>query len=217
VREFSSAVTTDDDVNVLEGHGFVLDGVEFRCLGQLSMLDLSDLARRVQAAPGYDPDNPVTDPGQPGYVEPAVAAGIMAGFSDSLQMALGDAEYSRFLRHCRSHKTPDSVTVEIMQDINDAAQRGVEERSGRPTLKPSPSGNGPGATDERTARVLNFTSGEVRFVGLPGEPPPHPEPLRPAAGQVIPPGLAGKQPARTTTTRLGAEETKPRARRSRAG
>jgi hypothetical protein len=158
VKEFSSKASAED-VNPLKDFGFKLDGHEFRCDGHLSVLDLSDLARRVGAASGLSEEELQGNP-------EAMAAAV-SSMSESLLMAMGSAEYERFRKHVRAQRTPDRVTIEIMQMINEQIQSAVEEQAGRPTGPSSPPSTGPAETGERIARVMSFQSGDVQVV-----PPP---------------------------------------------
>jgi hypothetical protein len=150
-REFTSA-PDPEDVNPLDGVTFTLDGTEFQCGGRLSILDLSDLARKI------------TDAGED---TPEAQAGMAATMSSSLVMALGEAEYARFRAHVRTHRTPDRVVIDIMQMINEAIQAAVEQVTARPTRPSSPSSTGAGDRAEQISRVVSAGFAEVHVI-----PPP---------------------------------------------
>jgi hypothetical protein len=157
VREFSSKATAED-TNPLDGFAFKLDNQEFKCLGHLSVLDLSDLARRVGA---LDPE------ADPATLDPDAMAAAVGSMSESMLMAMGSAEYERLRKHVRTQQTPDRVVIEIMQMINERIQSESEKETGLPTEPSSRSSAGPAETDERTSRVISFQSGDVRVL-----PPP---------------------------------------------
>lgn len=156
-RKFSSARNAED-VNLLENiEPFELDDDSFAFLGEISSLEVSDLARRVMS----------------GGDSPEAQASMVASMSETVMMALGEAEYQRFLAHVQKHHTPDRVIVEIMQAINDEIQAAAEkEAAGRPTGKSSPSSGGPPAMDERTSRIISLQTGDVTVLA-PGD---HKEP-----------------------------------------
>jgi hypothetical protein len=176
VRQFSSKASAED-VNPLQGFKFALDNVEFRCDGHLSVLDLSDLARRVQGSTGLT-DSELQE-------NPDAMTAAVGAMSSSLLMAMGEAEYERLRRHIRAQRTPDSVIIEIMQMINDRIQSSVEAQAERPTGPSSPASSGPAETDERIARVISFQSGDVQVIRP--EPQDHKAPKargKRVAGQV---------------------------------
>jgi hypothetical protein len=202
VQKFSSAHTDEDDTgNPLEGVTIPLDDEVFRCEGELSMLESSHLAA-VAMSPGAMSD-----------------AAEAAAIAFALQQALGDAEYKRFREHCQVHDTPPRVVIDILQGINGAIAEGMEAATGRPTGRPEPSSPGPTGQDDRISKVVSFQRGTVEVVAPPAGAA-HPEPVQPAPGQPswdAPPGLAGKQPAKTTTVQRSSRGGgKPRAPRSRA-
>jgi len=159
VREFSSKSKSAEDTNPLTGFKFKLDATEFECKGRLSVLDLSDLARRVGTAGGEGSNPEDMDPDQ--------MAAVVGSMSESLLMAMGTQEYERLRRHVRANGTPDSVVIEIMQMVNEQIQSATEAEAGRPTEPSSPSSTGPGATDDRISRIISFQSGDVKVL-----PPP---------------------------------------------
>jgi hypothetical protein len=161
VREFTSKPKNPksaEDVNPLKGFKFKLDDEEFECKGRLSMLDVSDLARRVSNAPETPEEQ---------EANPEAMAAVVASMSESLLMAMGQAEYERLRRHVRINETTDEVQVEIMQLINDRVQAATEEEAGRPTVPSSPSSNGPEERDERIQKVISFQTGEVTIIPAP--------------------------------------------------
>lgn len=155
-RKFTSERTAED-VNPLEGvEPFEVDDQEFRCEGELSVLEISDLARRVTSSD----DSPESQ------------ASLVASMSETLRMAMGDAEYQRFRAHVAQHHTPDRVVIDIMQAINEEIQEAVEKIAERPTGKPQPSSGGPAATGERMSRIISLQSGDVTVLPAPGDHQP---------------------------------------------
>jgi hypothetical protein len=159
VREFSSKAKSAEDTNPLTGFKFKLDATEFECKGRLSVLDLSDLARRVGTAGGENANPEDMDPDQ--------MAAVVGSMAESLLMAMGTREYERLRKHIRANETPDSIVIEIMQMVNEQIQSVTEAEAGRPTEPSSPSSTGRAATDERISRIISFQSGDVRVL-----PPP---------------------------------------------
>jgi hypothetical protein len=155
LKEFTSERATGY-VNPLAGaEPFRLDGEEFRLDGEVSILELSDLARRVGGV--TDPEN----------ASPEAQASMVGSMSESLLMAMGPAEYDRFRAHCRKHRTPDEVIIAIMQEINESVQSAAEAAAGRPTMPSSRSSTGSAETGDRTQRVISLQTGDVRVI-----PPP---------------------------------------------
>jgi len=159
VREFSSKSKTAEDTNPLAGFKFKLDAAEFECQGRLSVLDLSDLARRVGTAGNGNLSEDDMDPD--------MMAAVVGSMSESLLMAMGSKEYERLRKHVRVNETPDSIVIDIMQMVNEQIQSVTEAEAGRPTEPSSPSSTGPGATDDRISRIISFQSGDVKVL-----PPP---------------------------------------------
>ena len=120
---------------------FALDEVEFTCEGGVTALDISEFAQVAKA--GVDTDDPA-------------AAAVFAEF---FQNALGAAEYARFKKHTRDHRTDEAIFVDIMQGI-------IEDFVGRPTQEPSSSQDGPSTTGP-TSKVVSLQRGSV-FVHQPG-------------------------------------------------
>jgi hypothetical protein len=159
VPEFTSDRDPDapPDENPLQDVAFVLDGVRFECLGQPRMLHQSELAlMAINAADVRTPEAQATS-------------------SAFLRMALGAVEYGRFRNHYDTHDTPDEVLLAIMALINDALADKIEALTGRPTVPPSPSLDGPSETDKRIAKVISLSTGDVTVVGE--------EPVKPKAAR----------------------------------
>src|SRR5258707_8597927 len=146
--QFSSEKPGDyePDPNPLEGIEFPLDGERFRCLGQLDMLDKSELALLAMST---------TDTRSPQGV---------AMISQFLQLAFGSQEYLRFKWHVRSEKTPEETVVAILKGISEAVGVTIEAETARPTRPRSSSSPGPSATDGQVARVISLAGGEVTVV-----------------------------------------------------
>src|SRR5260370_1041077 len=125
----------------LAGLPFSLDAVPVACEGQLSTLDLSELAgMAVQGDEGNAPQ----------------AIATLAAF---LQIALGPAQYVRFRNHCREHKTDDDTLIAIMQMINGHIGVFVEAETGRPPCPQPSSSDGPAARAEPTTRGTSLQRG----------------------------------------------------------
>jgi hypothetical protein len=160
VKDYTSARPAEY-VNPLDGlEPFRLDGELFHLNGEVSLLRLSDLARRVSA---------VTDPET---AAPEVQAAMVGSMSETLLMAMGPAEYDRFLAHTDKNHTPDEVIIGILQDVNEAVQAATEAAAGRPTMPSSSSSTGSAAMDERTQRVISLQTGDVRLVPPPADHQP---------------------------------------------
>lgn len=98
-----------------EHHGvkprFELDGVEFTAEGNISALDMSDMAMRFA--------NVEVD-----------GLGAATAFAEFYQAALGAAVYRRFLAHTREHHTGQDTLFAVMNGL-------VEDYTARPTEPPS--------------------------------------------------------------------------------
>ena len=136
----------EPDLNPLEGIEFTLDGERFRCLGQMDMLDKSELALLALST-----------------TEMRSPQGV-AMISQFLQLAFGSEEYLRFKWHVRSEKTPDETVVAILKKISEAVGVGIEAETGRPTRPRSSSSRGPSETDERVSRVISLAGGDVTVI-----------------------------------------------------
>ena len=156
VRSFTSQAPEPEE-NPLEGMSFELDGVEFRCEGRLSILEVSELA--TAAMEGADTNSPE-------------GAALISGF---LQAAFGPGEYPRFRRHCRSHKTSDRTLLELVMYLQETVEEHVEEITDRPTPSRSRSSRGQPAQEERTSRIINLQAGDVTVVPMP-DPADRPDP-----------------------------------------
>lgn len=104
------------DAGAAEPYPFTLDGVEFVAPGGIMLLDICEIAR------GADLD--IQDPR-------AVAA-----IADLFEGALGKEQYRSFKDHCRKHSTTPDMLLLILKDM-------IEEVTGRPTVRSSPSSPGP--------------------------------------------------------------------------
>lgn len=111
---------------------FELDQTRFTCYGNVSLLDLCELAGAAAA----DMDSPEG----------------MAAVAEFFKAALGNAEYQRFKIHLRRHATSEDIVASIMQDL-------AEEFTARPTGRPSQSLLGP-LTTIPTSKVVS-PSGQV--------------------------------------------------------
>jgi hypothetical protein len=100
---------------------FMHDGTEFQCHGELTALDISELAEVAEL--GVDTDDPR-------------GAAALARF---FRVALGDREYTRFKNHLRAYILEDDTLISIMSGI-------MEDFAGRPTGQPSSSHGGPSTT-----------------------------------------------------------------------
>ena len=142
MKEFSSDVPSE---NLLEGVGVTLDGVVFRCLGQMNVLDMSELAAAA-----------IT----PGLADAAEAAGIY----QTLALAFGEEEFARLQTHRREHKTPSETILGILQHVNDRVQAKAEEMAGRPTRQSSSSPGGLEGKEELPVRSISLSKGTVEVV-----------------------------------------------------
>jgi hypothetical protein len=174
VREYTSAAA-EGEVNPLAGVFFTLDNERFDCEGELSILELAELARVATA--GVD-------------LQEAATLGLIA---EQLRQAFGDEVYGRFRQHCRKHKTPNSVLLQILADLNEEMQGIIAEATGRPTQPQSPSGPGEPEQGDRISRVVSMQTGDVQVVRLP-EPQDH-KPRQDAPSRIKPGTLGGGQPA----------------------
>lgn len=172
--EFTSETGPEDrepDYITLPTITFTLDGEKFSTVQKMdgdTFMTWSELG--MAAADDIDAESPE-------------GAAYVARF---LRAGLGIAEYGRFRRHLRRHKTPVSVVLEVVAGIQEEMTEAVQETTGRPTGPSSPSSTGDAAQDERTHRIVSLQTGEVTFA----PPPP------------------AKQPARSTVKRLGGTSGK---------
>jgi hypothetical protein len=154
MREFQSGEPEDGAATIeLPEITFTLDGVKFACVGHVTgdaLLDWSEMADAAAA------DLSATSP---------EGAAFIARF---LRAAFGPEEYARFRRHLRGHHTRPEVVLAVVSGIQEEMAEAVERATARPTVAPSPSSGGDAAPDERTARIMSLTTGEVKFV----DPPP---------------------------------------------
>jgi len=148
---FTSAPRADSYTNPLEGVTFRLDGESFECKGEVSILDLSELA--VMAS--QDAESPQ-------------AVGAMSAY---MQVVLGPVEYLRFRGHTRMQHTDAGTILAIMNMINGKIQSLVEDLTGRPTEPPESSSDGLGETEGRISKVISLQRGDVQVIG-PDDPVP---------------------------------------------
>jgi hypothetical protein len=166
---FTSAPRPADEVNPLAGLTFTLDGEKFECKGEVEVIDVSELAM----AAGVDAESPE-------------AVGVIAAF---MQVVLGPIEYIRFRSHTRIHHTDLATHMAIMTMISGRVQGLVEGWTGRPTIPPPDSSDGPAAKEDRISRVISLQRAGVAEVDLPA----------PADRDAAVPGL-GWPPGGTGTT-----------------
>jgi len=148
--------------NPLDGVEFTIDGEVFACLGEVTVLDASELAAAAMA--GLD------------YRSPA-GLSMIAQF---LGTAFGPVEYLRLKSHVREHGTPPEVLVQIMAEISAALEEFTIGATGRPTM-PQPSSS-PGQPDraDQMSRVISL-HGDVTVV-----PEAELRARAEAAGQAVP-------------------------------
>lgn len=113
---------------------FTLDGIDWVCEGEMSVLDVSEYARL--ATQGVDTDSPEGV---------AILADVFSGLLGST--------YQQFRAHCRKHGTDGEVLVQIIGDL-------LAEQADRPTNRPSDSSDGP-KSDPATRTVVSFKRGTV--------------------------------------------------------
>ena len=150
MRDYTSA-PAEGETSPLAGLSFRLDGVEFSCQGDLSILEVAELARVSVSG---------------GDMEEAAKLGLIA---EQFRAAFGPAEYARFREHCAAYHTANSVLLTILADINTEVQNAVERAAGRPTMPPSPSGTGAPDPDDRTSRIISMQTGDVTVIPLAGK------------------------------------------------
>jgi len=155
----------EQDVASTEGITFDLDGIEFTCHGRISMYDIS------AAAGSLTSDGIIDDPD----AIPAIA--------DLIREVLGADTYRAFTRHRRAHRTPDMVVQDI---INGVIEETGERATGRPTVKPPTSPDGPTLTPVSSAATGQPAAGKTPANWTMTGPSQQP----PAAEQTIPPEVA---------------------------
>lgn len=148
MREYTSKPAPPAE-SALAGVGFTLDGQRFACEGHLSVLEISELA--AAAAEGADTSTPE-------------GVGLIANF---LKLAFGPAEYTRFRRHCRDHRTSDETLIEIVSGIQEEVMGAVEAQTGRPTASQPASSAGLPQTGDRMSRIVSLQTGDVTVVPMP--------------------------------------------------
>jgi len=159
VKDFSSDVPSE---NLLEGVAIRLDGVVFKCLGQMNVLDMSELAAAA-----------IT----PGLADAAEAAGIY----QTLALAFGEEEFARLQAHRREHKTPSETIMGILQYVNEVVQANAERITQRPTRPSSSSPGGPEGKEDLPARSISLSKQTVTDVD-PDRPVKTPKPRAPRNG-----------------------------------
>lgn len=148
----SDAPLEEGEVVSLPEITFTLDGERFSCVREMdgdTLLEWSELG--AAADRGMDANSPE-------------GAAYLSRF---LRASFGAAEYARFRRHCREHKTPTPVVLKVLAGIQEEMAQAVEAAAGRPTVQPSPSSPGDEARDERLRRVVSWGTGEVTVVPMP--------------------------------------------------
>jgi hypothetical protein len=154
MREYQSGEPEDGAATIaLPEITFTLDGEKFTCVGHMTGDALLDWSEMADAAAQ---DLSATSP---------EGAAFIARF---LRAAFGAEEYRRFRAHLRAHRTRPEVVLKVVSGIQEEMAGVVETATARPTAAPSPSSAGGAAPDERTARIMSLSTGEVKFV----DPPP---------------------------------------------
>lgn len=141
--------------NPLNGIYVTLDGTRFDCEGRISLLDRGELAMLAMS-----------------HADITSVAGI-AGMTQFLQLALGQAQYLAFKAHTYERRTPPERIMEVVHYLQVTVAETVEEMTGRPTTPPPSSSAGQAETAGSTsspprggpARVLRMklteTGGDV--------------------------------------------------------
>ncbi|MEV6798543.1 hypothetical protein AB0M91_09365 [Micromonospora rifamycinica] len=152
---------------------FTIDGVVFRVLGEMQLLDLCELMKLNRRGVKT--------------VDPAAIASLAEFF----QGCLGAQEYERFRVHCRENAVEPDLLNDIMEGV-------VEDLSEVPTSRPShsvggPSNPGPGskvdlpwppASMDQDAFQAYLASQQQPATGPLGTPTPPPAPTPPTPGFV---------------------------------
>lgn len=141
---------------------FPLDGETFKVVLALDEADFvftwSELA---EAADESDVD-----------VNSAAGAAFLARF---FKLVMGPDEYRRFRVHMKTHGMKSERLLPIMQSINDAYEKGIEEQTGRPTMPFAPSSPGQEEKAERTLKIISMGGdGDVQFTAPPPPGLQHP-------------------------------------------
>jgi hypothetical protein len=192
MQQFSSlpAEGQEPEPSLLAGLHFDLDGEVFHCNGRVKLFQLSYAARKAR-----DGDQ--------------VAQASM--FAETLVMALGDEEFARFHDHVTARGTPDEVVIAIADWIDKEAEKRAKDEAGRPTPRRSPSSSGQPDQGGRMSRVISLGGGDVTVLrpGMDG----YLDELPDEQQQQVPPGLTGKQPAKTSVKAKPARKS-PSGRRA---
>jgi hypothetical protein len=165
--DFSSEKPADEEFP-LAGYWFRLDGEQFFFDGtDANILRIAELAEMAIAG----------DEGEAGAANTA-ALGI------SLKTAMGSAcvraehpencpgEFRRLMNHADKNSTPTSVILDIIQMVNEAAQREVEAATSRPTQRRSGSSAGAQGRDAQLSRLMLSGEGDIATDGQPGQVQP---------------------------------------------
>lgn len=149
MKKFSSKARDGADAD--REFKFDLDDTEFGCVLRSdgdAVLEWSELAGTA-SDDAADMDSPE-------------GAAFVARF---FKLMMPIAEYTRFRRHMKLHKTSTDVLVEIMQAIQAEMEAHVEDAAARPTQPSSSSPGGRTAVkDERTLQLLSVPDGDLTFV-----------------------------------------------------
>jgi hypothetical protein len=148
VEEFTSERGPAPDQVPVRPVGFKLDGVEFTAMTEVTgdaLLEWSEFG--IAAADDVDVDSPE-------------GVSYLARF---LRAAFTPAEYQRFRRHVRSHRTPPETVMRAVGAIQRGMAEAVEELTDRPTVPSSPSSDGDAPPDVPPARVISLDKGLVEY------------------------------------------------------
>lgn len=127
---------------------FTLDGVQFTTRGNVSMLDLSAMARLAVA--GADTSDPRSVAAFDDFFRAALSGMVTKTREDgSTEQVYDESEYTRFANHVRRHQTDPETLFAIMEDITEDVTAGAF-----PTERPNDSSVGPSETPP-TLRVFS--------------------------------------------------------------
>jgi hypothetical protein len=148
VGTFTSSKPADYEPvdNPLEGMFFLLDNERFDCLGELDLLDLSELA--MLSASAVQTDSPQ-------------GVAMVAQF---MQLCLGGAQYAKLRMHVHVYKTPQEELLRLLAALGEELHVFLEQETGRPTRRPARSSRGPSAREERTSLLMKLDTGDVTVI-----------------------------------------------------
>lgn len=155
MREYTSATPQGQEPVEVRKIGFKLDKVEFTCTIREdadSVLAWSELAQMAS----HEDD-----------VDSTAGAAFVSAF---FQIMMEPAEYARFRRHLREHKTHPAVLEQLMADIDLEARDEISGQAARPTVPSSSSSGGrPQTRDERRSQIalMQEMDGDVGFAPRP--------------------------------------------------